>query len=60
MTPEEFNAARKALGLSQTEMAWALCVGYRSVQRMEADGCSYAMGLAVKYLLAIAKKGLGE
>lgn len=52
MTGNEFRAARKTLRLSQTEMAEALGIGFRTVQRMEADGCSYAMGLAVQHLLA--------
>lgn len=51
MTPNEVHGARKTLGLSQTGLAEALGIGFRTVQRMEAEGCSYAMGLAIKYLL---------
>lgn len=51
MTAEFVRSARKALSMSQTDMADALGVGYRTIQRMEVEGCTRMGELAIRKLL---------
>lgn len=51
MTPAEFKAARLKLGMTQQQLATALQIGKRTVERMDNEGCTYAMALAVECLI---------
>lgn len=57
MTPADLRAARKALGLSQKELAKALRMGehgWQSVSRWERDGSDIPgpVQVALEYLLS--------
>ena len=48
MTGPEYTAARIATGLDQRQLAKKLGIGFRSVQRYEAEGCPVWMDWAMK------------
>lgn len=52
MTAHQFRQARHTLGLSRTEMAEELDIGLRTLERIEVEGCSKAMGYAMQHLLS--------
>jgi len=52
-TPEQFATARKAMGMTRTELADALDCGLRTVERCEAEGCRKVMALAMERLADI-------
>lgn len=54
MTPEQFRAARKSMGMSQAALASRLNVGKRTIERIEtSEGCSTVMSLAMERLAQI-------
>lgn len=56
MTPDQFRQSRHTLGLSRTEMAEKLDIGLRTLERIEVEGCSVAMGYAMQHLLTEAMR----
>jgi len=56
MTGPEYRAARLALGLSRDQLAARLNIGRRTVERIEAEGCTVVMGLAMERLAEMAKR----
>ena len=59
MTAQDFKAARKALGLSQKALAEQLGIGKRTVERIEVEGCSRVMTLAMERLAQLRKPNNG-
>jgi DNA-binding transcriptional regulator YiaG len=56
MTPSEFRAARKRLGLTVPELAGALEVSTRSINRYGSEGAPKHIALALKWLEHGAQK----
>jgi len=55
MTGPEYRAARLALGLTRDQLAERLNIGRRTVERIEAEGCTVVMGLAMERLAELVR-----
>lgn len=49
-TPVQFYQARRSMGMTAVQLAEALDVGLRTVERCEAEGCRKVMAMAMMYL----------